>query len=245
MSQKLRHRILEIHNEYLKYRVGGVPFPPESVAFWCFMLALQEAMSVCGDFLEIGVEHGGTAFLCACALGESERQVLIDLKKTSQFEDKFSLLRPSVADRITFYEMNVKKFPLDVLKGRKTRWIHIDGGHEYEDVVRDIDTFSTLVDQNTILVMDDVFEIRWPGVTEAVLERFPLLGLAPIALVNRKFYFARKADAPLYHERIRQNADVLGVFGDLRHWQVQLRGMPCEALKLGLKRRVAVEAIPD
>jgi len=244
MNTELRKRIIEIHNEYLQYRVGNVPFPAESVAFWCFMLALQEVMPVFGDFLELGVEHGGTAFLCACAMRDSEHQILIDLKKSSQFEEKFSLLQPSVANRITYYEMNVKKFPLDVLKGRRVRWMHIDGGHEYEDVVRDMNTFAAFVDENTVLVMDDVFEIRWPGVTEAVLERFPVLGLAPIALVNRKFYFTRIVDAPLYRERIRNNMEALHVFGDFRHWQVQLREMPCEAFKLALKHRVAVEAIP-
>jgi hypothetical protein len=51
----------------------------------------------------------------------------------------------------------------------KTKMIYIDGGHEYESVLRDLEMYWQLLDDGGVLILDDYKS--WPGVTRAI-EKF-------------------------------------------------------------------------
>jgi hypothetical protein len=93
-----------LHNKYLKFRNENVPFPAESVSFWCFLLAIQNKHHIEGNLLELGVQYGGTAFLSSLSCIGREEQILVDITKTSLFEEKFALLPTKIARRIKFVE---------------------------------------------------------------------------------------------------------------------------------------------
>ena len=92
--EKISQSAVNLHNDYLRFRNVEVPFPPESVTFWCYLFALHKVQGIAGDFLELGVQHGGTAFLSILGRNSSEKQFLVDLKRSSLFEEKWINLPP-------------------------------------------------------------------------------------------------------------------------------------------------------
>jgi hypothetical protein len=55
--------------------------------------------------------------------------------------------------------------------------IYIDGSHEYEDVISDIDSYLPLVRKGGIFFGDDYY--GWPGVAKAVDEKFSKFEIRP------------------------------------------------------------------
>jgi predicted O-methyltransferase YrrM len=55
--------------------------------------------------------------------------------------------------------------------------IYIDGSHEYEDVISDIDSYLPLVRKGGIFFGDDYY--GWPGVAKAVDEKFSKFDIRP------------------------------------------------------------------
>jgi FkbM family methyltransferase len=216
--------ICSIHNTYLSLRNDGVPFPAESVAFWTGLLALQNLAGITGDMLELGLEHGGTAFLSVCALRDGEQQVLIDLKRSERFEEKYVLLPEKKATAIQFYETGTQSPPTNELSNRNYRFIHIDAGHTYEAVKADMIRYAGLLKEGGILCCDDFFTIRWPDVTIAVLETFELHNLVPLFLVNRKIYFCRLLDYPQWKDCFDKNVNLFDTFGVFKIWDTLMKG---------------------
>lgn len=213
-----------LHACYAGVRNDGVPFPLESVVAWYALFALQARLGIAGDILEMGVEHGGTAFLEAIALGTDETLDLIDLRKSPRFAEKFEVLPPDLAARIRFHECSTRSPELEAVAARQYRFVHIDAGHSRQDVLGDIRRFAGCVGPDGILVLDDVFEIRWPGVTEAIFEAVPTTGLVPFLFVNRKLYLAQPPTGDRYRTDLIAELTDLASIGTLRHWVEPMLG---------------------
>ena len=220
----LLKRMKVLHESYTTVRNEGVPFPLESVVAWYAVFALQEHLNVSSDILEMGVEHGGTAFLEMMALREDETLDLIDLKKSPRFAEMFETLSPDLAARVRFHERSTRSPQLDVVAGRRYRFVHIDAGHSKQDVLDDIGRFAGCVSEDGILVLDDVFEIRWPGVAEAIFEAVPKTDLVPFLFVNRKLYLAKGAAGARYRATLIEALPELSELGPIRHWVEPMLG---------------------
>lgn len=234
MSNSAAQRAVALRDEYLPYRPARVPFPPQSVAFFVTLLALQREAGITGDMLELGVQYGGTALLTINDLGENERQFLIDYSRDATFAEKFDMLPHEVQQRVTFIEQWTDK-ALDELTAAgcaKVRFLHIDAGHSKEEVQKDIRTYAEFLAGKGLLCFDDVFEIRWPGVTEAVMEELPRTDIVPVAIVDRKLYCCRKDAHDVYDRLINDNLDVMEQFGELRVWREPFLGAEMTILKL-------------
>lgn len=232
------------HNRLLDYRDNRVPFPPESVAFWCFILSLQEQLGVKGDFLEMGVEHGGTAFLTMLSAAHAgAHQTLIDLKTSPRFSETFERVTPEMKAATTFLETSTFSPNLDDVAAKRYRFIHIDASHDYEGVKKDALRFGGSIQDDGVLCFDDVFEIRWPGVTQAVFEAIPQIGVEPIAFVNRKLYCAKAGMASTYRKAIIENVDALEPFGSARHWTTYFLDSECVTIKMAMNPKVTREPL--
>lgn len=227
--------IARLHNDYISFRNDGVPFPLESVIAWYALLALQEQRNIRGNILEMGVEHGGTAFLGVVALREDERIDLIDLKKSPRFTNVAESLPITIASRVHFHECSTRSPELSKIAQQRFRFVHIDAGHSRQDVFHDIGRFAACVAQDGILCLDDVFEIRWPGVTEAMFEAIPFTGLVPFLFVNRKLYLAPAEIADLYRQMLVAALPEIEAFGPVRHWTEKMLGSDTLIWKQTLK----------
>lgn len=98
----IKDEIRNLHTAYLPYRNTGVPFPIESVLVWYFLLAVQRKLKVIGNILEMGVEHGGTAFLEVVSLKDAEALTLIDLKQSARYVQMAETLPDTVRKKSLF-----------------------------------------------------------------------------------------------------------------------------------------------
>lgn len=231
----MQSTIKYLNDRYAPIRDEAVPFPVESVFVWYFLLAIQKEAGITGDILEMGVEHGGTALLEAVSLADDENLVLIDFRRSERFAVAKAKLDQSIQDRITFLECSTRSPELSEVESRKFRFVHIDAGHSKEDVVLDFERFAECVSEDGLLCMDDVFEIRWPGVTEALHEVVPKSDFVPVFFANRKLYLARKKAAGMYQKAILENVAELDMFGTVRHWQEEMLGGTPVIVKLNPK----------
>lgn len=228
----IKDEIRKLHTAYLPYRNTGVPFPIESVVVWYFLLAVQRKLNVAGNILEMGVEHGGTAFLEAASLEETETLTLIDLKQSERYAQMAETLPDTLKKQITFHECSTRSPALDEVQAQRFRFVHIDAGHSMEDVCDDFERFADCVAEDGLLCLDDVFEIRWPGVTEAVFKMVPESNFVPVFFANRKLYLAHKAKADTYLSAFDDTVSVLSDFGQLRHWKEPMLGGTPTIVKL-------------
>jgi len=80
------------------------------------------------------------------------------------------------------------------------RLFHIDGSHDYEDVLWDITVAAPMLTHDGILVIDDIFSPTDIGVTEAFF-RYQFTSpypLSPIAYVANKLFLSRHGFADRY-----------------------------------------------
>lgn len=230
----LANHLKELHQGYLPYRNDTVPFPAESVVVWYYAYALQAAEGITGDVLEMGVEHGGTAFLAATAINPGEDLVLVDTRKSDKFARMEATLPEDRRAQIDFRECRTSAPTLEDIEARKFRFVHIDAGHAREDVVYDFERFAKCLADDGLLCFDDVFEVRWPGVTEAVMQAVPGSGIEPVLFANRKLYLAHSAAAPRYRDLFASNLDALSTFGTPRVWTEPFLGAPTVLMKMGI-----------
>jgi hypothetical protein len=207
-----------IFSAYTSVRDGHYPFPVESILAFTLALNLSRDLSNKGDLLEIGVEFGGTALLTAQVLQEGETLHLIDLKRTDRFAASFDTLSAQQQAQISFHECSSRSPALEDLTKGTYRFMHIDGGHSKEDVHDDAHRFAALLAPKGIVVFDDVFEIRWPGVTEAVFEYLADAPIAPFMIVDRKLYCTRKEDHAEVLAQAREMMTGLEAFGHIHSW---------------------------
>lgn len=177
---------------------------------------VQKALGIEGDIIEIGVWHGRGAILFHHLLRESERVYAVDvfdLRDPSHphFNDP-ARLRGHAAefgcdDRLVDVRMDTSKRGhriLDLVGDRPVRLIHIDGGHDYLVVKRDIEVAARLLHGGSVLVFDDFFNRKHPGTTQAIMEFMTTSPqYAPFLLTTKKLWVCHSDRHAEYSARLR------------------------------------------
>jgi hypothetical protein len=197
-----------LYNRYFAYRELPIPFSVECAISLTLQHQIQEALGFKGDFLEAGVQHGGTAFLSLMAGRPGEKHVLIDMERSQRFTDGTNKMPASVRAEIDFRECMTSSPTLADVEKRKFRWIHIDAGHLYDEVAYDIKRYAPLLSDEGIIVLDDFFQWRWPEVTEAIQEYFSenRKHFAPLVMGFNKISFCRVGMHETYLKEIEKRA---------------------------------------
>jgi len=175
----------------------------------------QHALGVAGGVAEIGVHHG-KLFILLYLLGRApETAVAIDL-----FEDqhlnvdrsgsgdlaKFrrNLERHADADRLVLHQgssLDLVSADLVRMADGPLRMISFDGGHTAEITAHDLATAEGALAEGGIVVIDDVFNERWPGVADGVHRHFERrTRLVPFAIGANKTYFCRPSHRDIYRD---------------------------------------------
>lgn len=171
------------------------------------LLDLQTHEGIAGDLLEIGVMHGKSAFFLSRKRQASEKMVVCDLFdlpapcQANARENSISYPGVSIAGfRRRAHElgggpMEVHQRPsetlLEVLAHRlgSFRFVHIDGGHLFEQVRGDMAVAEALViAEGGWVVFDDYRTAHAPGVAAAVWPAISAGRLYPVVLSETKMY---------------------------------------------------------
>lgn len=142
---------------------------------------IQKSDGVAGDVFEIGVHHGKSALLLAALLRPGRETLgVCDL-----FADQSRNLSASGAGDRQIFEANMKAHagsdlqmrifakPSSALTreeiGANVRIFHIDGGHNVEEALNDLQLAAATTVDAGVIVLDDPFRADWPGVTHAAV----------------------------------------------------------------------------
>lgn len=143
------------------------------------ILSLQNNLGVKGDLLEIGTYFGRSACMMASMLKDDQKIFLCDAFLTDT-EDNYSE-KPTETDLLKNLKEVLPQLNLDSvliknclstnlkLSPEQTfRFIHIDGGHQFEQVLFDLKLSDSHLVINGVIAIDDYEHIDWPGVTRGV-----------------------------------------------------------------------------
>jgi predicted O-methyltransferase YrrM len=136
------------------------------------------------SFLEIGFAAGQTMGIIYESSDQNAEYVSVE--KNYKYLSIFQTVFPDAT--IEYNEIDSQEINL---KNRKFDFIHIDGDHSYDLVVNDIQKCLPIMDEKSILYMDD---FAMPGVDRAIREK--IIGetdLVPFLCGNQSVFFHHKS----------------------------------------------------
>jgi hypothetical protein len=191
---------------------------PAAAHLLAWLDEIQKRAAISGDIFEIGCFHGRSAVLLAAMLADRERLGVCD---------PFALHDPTFPAYLDDFRANMTALHgpcpnLDVHPitsqlltpahtGRNVRLFHVDGGHDAETVLVDLDSAAAATRDDGLVVMDDALNFAWPGVTEAVVRYLDrTAAFAPLLLAFNKLVMCRPAWHAHYQAWLRNEADCWG-----------------------------------
>ncbi len=183
---------------------------------------LADIQKVSGAVGEIGVHHGKLFLLLELCRSEGERAVAVDLfdmqdqnvdgsghGDIKQFRRNLARFaaRP---DEVVVHSSDSTKLDAEGLldlSGGPFRLFSVDGGHTAEITLSDMQLAASTLAPAGLLILDDYFNVEWPGVSEGV-NRYLLNGgaLLPIGSGHGKTFFTTEDSAEMYQEKMREIA---------------------------------------
>jgi len=175
----------------------------------------QHALGIEGGVAEIGVHHGKLFILLYVLSRAPEKAVAIDLFGDQHLNvdlsgsgdlQKFrhNLARHADDERLVLHQGNsleLRGADLVRLAAGPLRFTSVDGGHTADITAHDLGTAEASLADGGIIVIDDVFNERWPGVGDGVHRYFAeRRDLVPFALGANKTYFCRPSHRDAYVE---------------------------------------------
>lgn len=124
----------------------------------------QRRRRIMGNLLEVGVYHGRFLYVLSSMVRPGQRLFGVDIE-----------IRPDIHEwanpkEVLLIEQDSTTISSDAYQMMSPfRIVSIDGNHEKKHALYDLQTVSTHV-LDGILVVDDLHNINWPGVTEALYE---------------------------------------------------------------------------
>lgn len=190
-------------------------FSVEAAMLFALIDDVQQREGIDGDLFEIGCHHGRSAvFLAAMAAPGRQRLAVCDLfgaqdANASQsgsgdldvFERNMQPARDAGVE-ITLFQQRSDTLDVESI-GRGYRFFHIDGGHNCDEALADLELAAQVIEPRGVIVLDDPFRVEWPGVTEALLRFLDRhAGLRAVMVGFNKLVIARVEHAETYRAAI-------------------------------------------
>ena len=154
-------------------KIEGWFFPLDQIAFF-ELLAAQDHIQAGGDIVEVGVYHGKSLVLLSLLKNSGENLLGFDLFDADHEEKTRSNLNAygesEGVSLVRGYTSEIAQADLDAMLPRPLRFLHIDAGHEYHEVLEQLHLFSPYLADRGIIAMDDYQDREFPGIEAAVLD---------------------------------------------------------------------------
>lgn len=166
----------------------------------------QNEQGIEGSLCEIGVHHGRAFILLSLLAKNNEKCVAIDLfeKQKENIDNSGSgnkeqfirnlQINKCDLNQITILSANsldIQSETLLDLSEQRYRIFSVDGGHTSEIVESDLRLADSVLTRGGIIIVDDFFDEKWPGVSEGTL-RYILTNettLKPFSIFDDKVLF--------------------------------------------------------
>jgi len=210
----VNHLFEEYENNHFK-KIQGWANPQIFNSFRIFE-SIQSKNNISGDIAEIGVHHGKFFFILDSLRKEDEISVAVDI-----FGDQFINIDRSGKGDLTIFKENIKllgrekkriiihqgdstvmssKDFLTFSKNNGYKYFSVDGGHTVEHIVNDLDIASKVIVNGGVVILDDFYNVLWPGVTEGFYKYMNTMNrnLAPFAYHGNKLFITTISYHPIY-----------------------------------------------
>ena len=185
----------------------------------CKIAEVQQTEQLAGGICEIGVHHGRSFILLHLLSNPGEISIAYDLfedqeqnKDQSGQGDRRIFIKNLErfhcdTDLIRIHSINSLELTSEMITAHadgKIRLFSVDGGHESEVVYHDLGLAEGSLVPGGVVIIDDFFDQRWPGVAEGT-SKYMLngkTGLMPFAIFEDKVVFTN--DEQLRQKYIRQ-----------------------------------------
>lgn len=154
-------------------RINGWFFPLDQLAFFELFL-LQESLNISGDIAEIGVYQGKSLVMLSILKSAHEKLLGFDLFEgdteaiaQSNLKNYGSTHKVRLEQGLT---SDLDESSLSGLLPSPLRFLHIDAGHEYHEVLAQLHLFAPFMADTGIIAMDDYQDREFPGIEAAVLD---------------------------------------------------------------------------
>jgi hypothetical protein len=185
-------------------KIEGWFFHPDIFTF-TNIFDIQDKMGVTGDIVEVGVYHAKS--LALLSLLKKSEQTLFGF---DYFPDDMQQIAENNLEK--FGDTNSVRFLkgftseldqtyLDDLFPKPISFLHIDAGHEYFEVLEQLQIFSPYLCDRAIIAMDDYQDREFPGVGAAVLDFCEIdrpRRFVPFFAGANKMYLCAPSFAPAY-----------------------------------------------
>jgi hypothetical protein len=184
--------------------------------------AAQRDNDISGSVAEIGVHHGKFFIGLHLLRREQECSLAIDVFADQHLNldgsgrgdlDKFlaNMSRWASRDGLVIHQGDSTALDAGTareLAGSPVRLFSVDGGHTEDVVFSDMKLAEATLADGGVVIADDVFHERWPGVAVATL-RYLQNGarLAPFAIGFNKVFFAEPCYTEMYRRAIQARCD--------------------------------------
>ena len=176
----------------------------------------QDKMDVRGNLGEIGLFHGKLFIFLYLLARREENVVGVDLFVEDNWDTFHKNLEPyiypgkdPVIVKSDSVELTADAF-ID-LAGGPYRILSVDGGHLVDEVLHDLRVANAVLAEGGVLLLDDYFDPRWHGVSEAT-NRFYLgdddIRIAPFLYAGNKTFFATTPHHRAYREAVEDAIDM-------------------------------------
>ena len=153
--------------------IEGWFFGMDQLAFY-ELFALQNRLKISGDVCEVGVYRGKSLVFLSLLKSSSERLTGFDLFEDDHQDSTLLSLEQygenSGISLIKGLTSEIELQDLDAALSSPLRFLHIDAGHEYHEVLEQLRLFCPYVSDLGIVAMDDYQDREFPGIEAAVLD---------------------------------------------------------------------------
>jgi cephalosporin hydroxylase len=145
----------------------------DQVAFLEVFLA-QNQLQIGGDVAEVGVFQGKSLVMLSILKNPNERLIGFDIFAADQKQQTQSNIdKYGIATGLSLIQGDtsaIERKDMDAQLQSPLRFLHIDAGHEYHEVLEQLHLFSPYLADGGIISMDDYQDREFPGIEAAVLD---------------------------------------------------------------------------
>jgi hypothetical protein len=195
-------------------------FKDEAALLISMLDKYQKSKNISGNVFEIGVHHGRSSIFFSHLLAKGEFLNVCDL-----FSSEGNVSSSGSGDELIF-KQNMDKFGgnqanrifkcfsselTPSMISNNYRFFHIDGGHNPDEALGDLELAAETTHKEGVIVVDDPFRDEWPGVTEAILVFLQKYSeFEAFAVGFNKLFLCRKEAALNYRQWMGNNLSNYG-----------------------------------
>ena len=150
-------------------------FFPGDVALFQILASIQQHNLIKGDLCELGVYKGKSLILLNCLRSSDQHLFAFDLFPFDTLEEtKKNLVKWSGPEKVGSVDYVIGKSTEHTSSSlrkhfkNRLRFLHIDAGHEYHEVLQSLYAFAPHLSDVGVIAMDDYQDREFPGIESAV-----------------------------------------------------------------------------